>query len=134
MPQYQRLTRLVMAIKKPTGAALHPPPSDTIKGLAPRPAANNATSPRAIKDPRTRLASVMTTIIDKLQVLALRQPRALIVIAEVLDGLLKRQLDVLDDNDPNTEHQSRARPLPRQPAMATKRSTPPAPTGRGRKH
>jgi hypothetical protein len=40
----------------------------------------------------------MATIIDKLQVLALRRPRALIIVAQVLDGLLKRQLDALDDD------------------------------------
>jgi hypothetical protein len=55
------------------------------------------------EDPKTQLARLMATIIDKLQILALRQPRALIIVAQVLDGLLKQQLDTLDD-DRDSEH------------------------------
>ena len=55
------------------------------------------------EDPKTQLARLMTTIIDKLQILALRRPRALIIVAQVLDGLLKQQLDTLDD-DRDSEH------------------------------
>jgi hypothetical protein len=53
---------------------------------------------RLKEDPKTQLVRLMETIIDKLQILALRQPRALIIVAQVLDGLLKRQLEVLDDD------------------------------------
>jgi hypothetical protein len=48
-------------------------------------------------DPRTQLTTLRLTIIDKLQVLALRRPHALVIIAQVLDMLLDEQLNVLDE-------------------------------------
>src|SRR6185295_9925121 len=59
--------------------------------------------PTITEHSKARLAVLMPRIIDKLQVLALRRPRALIIVAQVLDGLLKRQLDVLDDDLPDGE-------------------------------
>jgi hypothetical protein len=53
--------------------------------------------------PRTTLPS-MPTIIDKLQILALTRPRALIIVAKVLDGLLSGQLEALDEQDLKGEH------------------------------
>jgi len=46
---------------------------------------------------KTQLTTLRFTIIDKLQVLALRRPRALIIVAQVLDALLGEQLKVLDE-------------------------------------
>jgi hypothetical protein len=63
----------------------------------------------AIKeDPTTQLTMMRLTIIDKLQVLALRRPRALVIIAQVLDALLDEQLEVLDE------------PLDRRPTTKTR--------------
>jgi hypothetical protein len=44
-------------------------------------------------------------IIDKLQLLALRRPRALVIVAQVLDELLRRQLEVLDADDVDSAQQ-----------------------------
>ena len=68
-----------------------------LMGLPSPPAPTKTTRRRPKEDPKTQLARLMTTIIDKLQILALRRPRALLIVAQVLDGLLKRQLDALDD-------------------------------------
>jgi hypothetical protein len=68
-----------------------------LMGLPALPAGTRPPKRSPKDDPKTQLARLMTKIIDKLQVLALRRPRALIIVAQVIDGLLKRQLDVLDD-------------------------------------
>jgi hypothetical protein len=52
-------------------------------------------NPPAKGDPKTQLTTLRLTIIDKLQVLALRRPQALVIIAQVLDMLLDEQLNVL---------------------------------------
>jgi hypothetical protein len=54
--------------------------------------------PPTTEDPKTELKTLTLTIIDKLQVLTLRRPRALIIVAQVLDKLLDEQLAVLDEN------------------------------------
>ena len=53
---------------------------------------------RPKEDPKRQLAQLTEKIIDKLQILALRRPRALIIVAEVIDRLLNQQLDALDDD------------------------------------
>jgi hypothetical protein len=61
---------------------------------------------RPAGDPREsdkELTTLRLTIIDKLQVLALRRPRALVIVAQMVDRLLDRQLAVLDE-DPISEH------------------------------
>jgi len=52
--------------------------------------------PLAKGDPKTQLTTLRLAIIDKLQVLALRRPQALVIIAQVLDMLLDEQLNILD--------------------------------------
>lgn len=74
-----------------------------LMGLPAPPTANRPPKRRPKEDPKTQLARLMGTIVDKLQILALRRPRALIIVAQVLDGLLKQQLDTLDD-DRDSEH------------------------------
>jgi len=93
-----------------TGTALRAMPLSelpimkALMGLPP-PTGENTLLKRATKEnPKAQLARLMATILDKLQILALRRPLALIVVAQVLDGLLKRQLDVLDDNDLERGH------------------------------
>ena len=49
-------------------------------------------------DPKTQLTMLRLTIIDKLQVLALKRPHALIIVAQVLDKLLDQQLEVVDEH------------------------------------
>jgi hypothetical protein len=56
------------------------------------------TSPRRRQLSREEVTTLMQTIIDKLQVLALRRPRAMIIAATVLDCLLDKSLDLLDDD------------------------------------
>jgi hypothetical protein len=53
--------------------------------------------------PTAELTTLRLTIIDKLQILALRRPRALLIVAQMVDRLLDRQLAVLDQH-PNSEH------------------------------
>lgn len=85
-------------------AALKPMPSSelgimkTLMGLPTPSSAVTLSKRRPKEDPKRQLAQLMETIIDKLQILALRRPRALIIVAQVLDGLLKRPLDALDDD------------------------------------
>jgi hypothetical protein len=69
-----------------------------LMGLPPPPAGTRPPKRSPKEDRETQLARLMTTVIDKLQILALRRPRALIIVAQVLDGLLKQQLDALDDD------------------------------------
>jgi hypothetical protein len=55
----------------------------------------------AIKgDPKEQLTMLTRTIVDKLQVLALRRPRALIAVGQLLDKLLDQQLELLQDVKP----------------------------------
>jgi hypothetical protein len=66
--------------------------------------------PRTRGTPKIDLTPLMLTIIDKLQILSLRRPRALIIVAQVLDGLLDRQLGVLDEHlDSNDADRSPAK-------------------------
>src|SRR5258705_11630841 len=53
-------------------------------------------------DPKTQLTMLRLTIIDKLQVLALKRPHALIIVAQVLDKLLDQQLEVVPGHLDNT--------------------------------
>ena len=65
--------------------------------VTPPPAGRTATE-RAIKgDPGTELRTLMLTIVDKIQVLALRRPQALNDVAKVVDTLLDEQLEALGD-------------------------------------
>ena len=62
-------------------------------------AADKTTHRPASKETRTRdLTTLRLAIIDKLQVLALRRPQALIILAEVLDELLGRHLELPDEH------------------------------------
>jgi hypothetical protein len=64
---------------------------------SPPPAGNKATHKPATKETRTTdVTTLRQAIIDKLQVLALRRPRALLVVAQVLDELLGQHLGLLD--------------------------------------
>ena len=61
------------------------------------PAGHKATHKPATNATRTTdVTTLRLTIIDKLQVLALRRPHALIILAEVLDELLRQHLRLLD--------------------------------------
>jgi len=56
---------------------------------------------------KTNIRALRLTIIDKLQVLALRRPHALIILAEVLDELLGQHLRLSDEHlDSQAEDQS----------------------------
>jgi len=55
-------------------------------------------SPRARDFSRQQRTVLRQAIIDKLQVLALRRPRALIVVERVLDGLLDDSLHALEES------------------------------------
>jgi hypothetical protein len=72
------------------------------------PAAGSKTArkPATTEDPKIQLKTLTLTIIDKLQVLMLRRPRALIIVAQVLDRLLDEQLAVLDENPDARKHRT----------------------------
>jgi hypothetical protein len=60
-------------------------------------------SPRSRDFSRAQRTVLRQAIIDKLQVLALKRPRALIVVERVLDALLDDSLHLLDEpRDPQT--------------------------------
>jgi hypothetical protein len=48
-------------------------------------------------DPKEQLTTLTRTIVDKIQVLALRRPRALLAVGQLLDKLLDQQLELLQD-------------------------------------
>ena len=85
--------------KRPARRPLPPMPLSELpmmKALMALTAGRRATRhPPAKGDPKKQLTTLRLTIIDKLQVLALRRPQALVFIAQVLDMLLDEQLDVL---------------------------------------
>jgi hypothetical protein len=54
-------------------------------------------NPSAKGDAKARFTMLRLAIIDKLQVLALRRPQALVLVAQVLDALLNEQLKVLGE-------------------------------------
>jgi hypothetical protein len=60
--------------------------------------ARTTRKPATTETPKTDLTTLRQTIIDKLQVLALRRPQALIILAQVLDELLGQRLRVLDEH------------------------------------
>jgi len=71
-----------------------------MKGSDGRPRKRTPKPPKSPIPPqlsRQDVTMLMQTIIDKLQVLALRRPRAMIIAATVLDCLLDKSLDLLDD-------------------------------------
>ncbi len=85
------------------------PPGElpAVKALMGLPTPSSAVTPskRGPKeDPKRQLARLMGTIIDKLQILALRRPRALIIVAQLIDGLLKQQRDARDDDFDGESH------------------------------
>ena len=97
---------MVTVRKRSTNKALSPMPLSELPIMRallaiPPPVARGSdqiTRKRAIKgDPKTQLRMLTLTIVDKIQVLALRRPRALLVVAQVLDKLLDEQLEVLLD-------------------------------------
>jgi hypothetical protein len=49
------------------------------------------------EDPKTQLRMLTLKIVDKIQVLALQRPGALIIVAQVLDRLLDQELEFLQD-------------------------------------
>jgi hypothetical protein len=55
-------------------------------------------SPRSRDFSREQRTVLRQAIIDKLQVLALKRPRALIVVERVLDALLDNSLHLLDES------------------------------------
>ena len=100
---------MVTARKRSAHKALSPMPLSELPIMrallaVPAPARGTATRKRAIKgDPKKELTTLTLTIVNKIQVLALRRPRALIVVARVLDTLLDQQLKLLLD----TKHVAR---------------------------
>jgi hypothetical protein len=65
--------------------------------------------PSTKRHSKTLLTMLRLTIIDKLQVLALRRPQALVIIAQVLDSLLDEQLNVLDGAQPDSSRTTKTR-------------------------
>jgi hypothetical protein len=67
---------------------------------SPTPPGRTTTSKRAItRDPGTELRTLMLTIVDKIQVLALRRPQALTDVAKVINELLEQRLKALVDEN-----------------------------------
>ena len=66
----------------------------------PRGGGKTTRKPAIEDDPKTQLMMLTRKIADKVQVLALRRPRALLNIAQVVDRLLDEQLEALLDRDP----------------------------------
>jgi hypothetical protein len=98
---------MVTARKRSAHKALSPMPLGELPIMrallaVPAPSARGTTTrKRAIKgDPKKELRTLTLTIVNKIQVLALRRPRALIVVARVLDTLLDQQLKLLLDTKP----------------------------------
>ena len=93
---------MVTVRKRSTNKALSPMPLSELPIMRallalPTPLARDQTTrKRAIKeDDKTQLTMLTLKIVDKIQVLALRRPRALIVVAQVIDKLLDEQLELL---------------------------------------
>ena len=93
---------MVTAKKRSARNALSPTPLSELtmmKALLAMPASDAGGKTRgkgAInEDSKTQLRKLTMKIVDKIQVLALRRPGALIVVAQVLDKLLDQQLEVL---------------------------------------
>jgi hypothetical protein len=102
--QNARRARFIMPAKKRPARAHAPLPAMPLRELPMMKALLALTGGRAASrqpatkgDPKTQLTTLRLTIIDKLQVLALRRPRALVIVAQVLDRLLDEQLEVLDE-------------------------------------
>jgi hypothetical protein len=98
------------AKKRPAQKPLPPMPLSELpmmKALlamaAPLADGRTAVQPAIRGNPTMERTTLRLTIIDKLQVLALRRPRALVIVAQMVDRLLDRQLAVLDE-DPISEH------------------------------
>ena len=98
------------AKKRPSQRPLPPMPLSELpmmKALlamaAPLPGGKPSRDPAIGGNPAAELTTLRLTIIDKLQILALRRPRALLIVAQMVDRLLDRQLAVLDE-PPNREH------------------------------
>lgn len=95
---------MMTAKKRSARKALSPMPLSELPimrallALPTPPAGTTTDSKRALKrDPGTELRTLMLTIVDKIQVLALRRPQALTDVAKVVDQLLDHQLEVLVD-------------------------------------
>ena len=94
-----------MTAKKPAAHKALPPiplselPMMRALLLMPAPTAGGKTTRKPVikGDPKTQLTMLTLTIVNKLQILALRRPQALIIVAQVLDKLLDQQLEVLKD-------------------------------------
>jgi hypothetical protein len=105
-----------MTAKKPSAhTPLRPMPLSELRMMkallatSPSRAGDKTTRKPATKDTQTTdPRTLRLTIIDKLQVIALRRPRALIILAEVLDELLGQHLQVLDEH-PDSEKADRRR-------------------------
>lgn len=98
---------MMTAKKRSARKALSPLPLSelpimrALMALPAPPAGRTTTSKRAIKgDPGTQLRTLMLTIVDKIQVLALRCPQALTDVAKVVDKLLDQQLEAFVDKKP----------------------------------
>jgi hypothetical protein len=87
------------AKKRPARRPLPPMPLSELpmmKALLALTGGTTTRRPSTKRDSKEGLTMLRLTIIDKLQVLALRRPQALVIIAQVLDSLLDEQLNVLD--------------------------------------
>jgi hypothetical protein len=101
VPESQARNPTMTAKKRPVRRPLPPMPLSEppmMKALLTLMAGGATTRHRATEgDPQTRLTTLRLTIIDKLQVLALRRPQSLFIMAQVLDALLDEQLNIPDD-------------------------------------
>jgi len=90
------------AKKRPARSPLPPMPLSELPMMKALLALTGTTTRQAStkRDSKTQLTMLRLTIIDKLQVLALRRPQALVIIAQVLDSLLDEQLNVIDAAQP----------------------------------
>ena len=92
---------MVTGRKRSAHKALSPMPLSELpimRALLAIPPTGGKTRKRAIKsDQKKQLAMLTLKIVDKIQVLALRRPRALVVVAQAVDKLLDQQLERLMD-------------------------------------
>ena len=94
-------TRSTMTARgRPAYTALPPMPLSELpmmKALLALIPGHTGPNPSAKGDPKAQFTMLRLAIIDKLQVLALRRPQALVVVARLLDALLDEQLKVLGE-------------------------------------
>ena len=101
---------MVTATKRSAHKALSPMPLSELPMMKALALTGTTTRhPSTKRDSKTVLTTLRLTIIDKLQILALRRPQALVTILQVLDSLLDEHLNVLDGAQPDSSRTTKTR-------------------------